>query len=206
MKRIITLFSLVLALIIISTTCALAGGAKTTNIPGDYAVIETDYCVQTVDNDGYFDRFNGYQLISTAGGSVRLINFSGVLSLWGDGAGTLVSEYFIIWNNPVDQGFPIEQGQWSCDVAWGLFSDGTIIFELKNCGWTESIGRAPGMTFSVDNNIALLARQSPDTNTLVFSGMVNDVRIESIRWTGGGGPQTRQRICTRTGTAIRMPK
>jgi hypothetical protein len=211
MKRMFILFSLFLALIIVSTTCVWAGGPSIKDLKGDYATIETRYCVQADDANGYFGpsppQPPQYQLFSTVGGNTRLAQFRGVLRLFGDGHGSWDLKALQIFNKfSVNPGpaFPIEGSVADCDMKYKVIPDGTIELTSTNCVSTDTAGGSIGTTYYTDTDHVELATLSADGNTLVFSDV--EPNVEIISWTiPNDGKTTRQRICSRTGTAIRLP-
>jgi len=205
MKRMFILFSLVPALIIASTTGVSAGWPSIKDLKGDYATIETRYCVQADDANGSFDSGPQYPLTSTVGGNTRLAQFNGVLRLFGDGHGSWDLKGLQIFNKfSVNPGpaYPVEGVVVDCDIKYKVKPDGTIELTSTNCVGTDTAGGSINTTYYTDTETVLIATISADRNTMLLSAV--EPNVEIIRWATANGMTTRERICSRTGTAIRL--
>jgi len=201
MKRMFFLFSLGLAVIILSTTYASAGSVIK-DLKGEYATIGTRSCVQA-DLNGDFGSGPWYRLLSN--GSSLIYQEAGVLTLYGDGNGLLNGTHFLINNSSVTaNAFPIMVFAVECDVKYKDLPDGTIEFRYTNCNGPITAGYFTGSIAGVYTESVSSAILSVDKNTLVGSDLAPNV--ETTWLTTGGVTTTYKRICSRTGTAIRKPR
>lgn len=204
MKRILIHFSFVLALIIVSTTCALAVGPPESSGPsvqalkGEWATIGTRSCVQA-DVGGDFGLGPQYQLLTH--GSTRVWQSAGVLSLFGDGTGSANSKFIQINNHAVEAySYPVTGFTVDCDVTYQAMPDGTIKFTFKNCEGTFTAGYLTGGLTGNYTDIVEYSRLS--AGGMVFWGL--DPIVETSFTTISGVTTTYKKICSRTGTAIRF--
>ena len=203
MKRIITLFSLVLALIIASTTCVLAkGDPSVKDLMGEWATIGMTSCVQA-DGVNKFGSDPQYQLLTP--GYTLVWQSAGVLSLFGDGTGSWIGKNVMINNGAAVEAnsYPVSWFTTDCDIAYQAQSDGTIKFAFDNCVSTFTAGQYGPETQAFNYHFtAEYARLSSDKATLVIWDL--DPMVE-LTWTTTAGVNTYyNRICSRTGTAIRF--
>ena len=206
MKRIFILFFLVLAFIIASTTCVLAAGKPILPgkpiqpITGEWTTIGTRSCVQTVaDGIGPPPQF---QLSS--GGTARVMQEVGTLSLFGDGTGLWVGNAVQINYTLIESGsYPVMGFTYECDVAYEPWYDGIIKFKFDNCVTNYTAGFLGSDSQSYNAHFrAEFARLSADGLTMVIWDLEP---IVERTWTTTGGITTNfDRICSRTKTAIKF--
>jgi len=206
MKRILTHFSFVLALIIVSTTCAFAtppvkAGPPMQTLRGEFATIGTRSCIQA-EVGGDFGSEPMFQLLSN--GSSRVTQEAGVLSLFGDGTGAWSGTAVMINYSAIAAGsYPVSGYTTDCDIAYQRMPDGTIKFAFDNCISTFTDGYYGSETQGGSTHFtAQSARLSADGITMVIWDL--DPRIENIWTTTSGVTTYYKRICSRTGTAIKF--
>jgi hypothetical protein len=222
MKRILILFSLVLALIIASTTYAAPPASAPNpfikNLAGAYAVTGTKSCVQAYTGaifyaDKLLPNVNGGY------GNTRVYKTTGILTLDGPslgnpdkGKGFISLQQLTIFNSfpiPVPNGpaYPTTIYTGTCDVEY-YGGGSSLLFIYKNCMGTENIGIQAGWASGSDVEIKENAAVSADGMTII-SWDVDD-QVEYIWATSlptSDPPNTTyhyQRKCGRTGTAIRL--
>jgi len=200
MKRLFTFFSLVLALIIVSTTCVLAAGPPIQTLKGEWATIGTRSCVQAIAG-GDFGSGPQYQLLTD--GSTRVVQEVGVLSLFGDGTGSWTGKFIMINNQSVTAyAYPVTGYITDCDVTYQAMPDGTIKFTNKNCEGTFTAGYLTGGTEGSYTDIVEYARLSADGVTMVLWDL--EPNVQTTWATISGVTTTYKKICSRTGTAIKF--
>ena len=201
MKRIFAQFSLVLALIIVSTTCVLAkGDPSVKDLMGEWATIGTHSCVQA--NVGGFGAPPNFQLLTD--GSSRVTQEAGTLSLFGDGTGSWSGKAVQInYNANTANSYPVMGYTTDCDVAYQTMQDGTIQFQFDNCISTFTAGYyGPETQGGKYHFTAEYAQLSADGVTMVIWDL--EPRLERIWVTTGDTTTDYNRICSRTGTAIKF--
>jgi len=202
MKRIFTIFSLVLALIIVSTTCAFAGEKLPSlkALEGVWATIGMRSCVQAYSLNGFG---SGPQFQLTSGGSARVMQEAGTLSLFGDGTGSWSGKAVQI-NYTLTAGgsYPVSGFTQECDVTYEPWPDGTIKFKFDNCVSVVTVGQYPDAQSGKYHYTAEFAQLSADGITMVFWDL--EPIVERIWLTISGVTTDSDRICSRTGTAIKF--
>jgi len=200
MKRIFMHFSLVLALIIASTTCVLAAGPPIQTLKGEWATIGTRSCVQA-DVGGDFGPGPQYRLLTD--GSTRVVQEAGVLSLFGNGTGSWSGKFIQInYQSVTAYSYPVTGYITDCDVTYQAMSDGTIKFTFKNCEGTFTEGYLTGSLNGGYTDVVDYARLSADGGTLLIWDL--DPNVQTTWSTTSGVTTTFKKICSRTGTAIRI--
>jgi len=203
MKRIFTLFSIVLILIIVSTTCVLAAGQRPAPIQllrGQWATIGTTSCVQT--DAGGIGASPQFQLLSS--GTTRVMQEAGTLNLFFGGTGSWVSNGVLINYTLIESGsYPVSGFTTECDVTYEPWPDGTVKFKFDNCVTSYTAGYLGSDTQSGNSHFrAEFAQISHDGFTMVFWDL--EPRVERIWATTGGITTYFDRICSRTKTAIQL--
>jgi hypothetical protein len=201
MKRMLILFSLVLALIIASTTYAAPPTNKAIkNIEGEWATSGTRSCVQA-DAGGDFGPGPQYRLLTD--GSTRVTQEAGVLRLFGDGTGSWSGKFIQINNHSVTAyAYPVTGYITDCDVTYQAMPDGTLKFTFNNCEGTFTEGYLTGSTEGGYTDVVEYARLSTDGGTLLIWDL--DPNVQTTWATTSGVTTTYKKICSRTGTAIRI--
>ena len=140
-----------------------------------------------------------------------MTQFAGGLHLFSDGTGKAYLNYFTIFNEfAVAPGpAPIGGGHTECDVSLSTGAqspghpDPMITLRYHNCLGADTFGRSIANTQTL-GSLYRQAAVAADLNTIVFWQV--DPVVEIIQWSTNTGLEHRQRMCTRTGTAVRLLK
>lgn len=207
MKRMMILFSLVLALTIASTTYALAAGKPVLPGPpippikGEWQTIGTKSCIQTsVDGIG-----PGPQFLLNTNGMPLTTQETGVLSFFGDGTGSWSGKTVQLnYNADTAGSYPVVGYTTECDIAYQELSDGAVNFQTDNCisTFTEGPLANSGATAGNSHFTAHHARLSADGITMAIWDL--EPRIEHVWAIIGSTTYYNERVCSRAGTAIRI--
>ena len=199
-------FFVVLAACCVGLGAAVAGPANDFNarLNGDYAFVQTRVCSQGAAGAAGIDQ----NLVLLSPNSTRTTALRGVMSFDGRGSGTFHSDELqlnaSITTPAVPLGPPGQQtggAESTCELTYAVDAGGRVLINLVNCTADGVSGAISGLHFTA-TDIALDGHLSTDGKTLLLSDVA--ARVSTVTTVTTGGPVVSFRVCSRSGTAVRV--
>jgi hypothetical protein len=167
---------------------------------GKYAFTQIASCVQNING---FDEIDNFRLLS--GAATFTFAQRQILNYNGDGTGSLTDgESLSITHDAVASGaFPVSHSDVTCDLSYVVNPDRSFTQTLSNCTSTFLPGNLAGTTQTV-SPFQMQGHIGPGRRTLVISDTSPNVETVFRTPPSPGLPFTRERICLRSGTAIKI--
>lgn len=168
-------------------------------LEGDYAFVQTRTCAQGAPGQAGM----GENLMLLSNVTNRVTAVRGTMRFDGQGGGDFESEELQLNMNlllaPAQQ---VGGSSTTCRLDYEVDAAGRVHIRLSDCLGTGSSGTITGLTFT-SSPVDIDAQLSGDRKTLLLSGVAPSVSTVTTH----GGPfdgLSVTRVCTRTGTAVRL--
>jgi hypothetical protein len=186
--------SLCIVVAIVAWTFGVASADSVKDSEIAYAFVQTRVCAQNT--EGFTP---GLVLLGPA--TTRTSALRGSFTLDGNGGGSYnVDELQLNHNVTTTGSRQTGRTTSTCNVSYTVDSDGTIRLLLTDCIGTGLVGAVDGLTFTSTPQ-ELLAQPSADGKTLLLSDVEPNVD-DAVTTVESGA--VAKRICSRTGTAVRL--
>ena len=169
-----------------------AQGNLNARLRGDYFFSRTRTCVQNVDGFGTnFELLGAGNSFTDAARGVRRYN--------GGGTGSIVDGHLLFVDHTATftGAFPVTENTFTCNLTYAVSPDGSFT-ENASCSGTILSGPRAGQTFST-TGIGMRGQITGGGRTLLLDD--TNGNVETI--TFSGPPSTLQRVCNRSGTAVK---
>lgn len=157
-------------------------------LKGDYAFTLVRDCIQTAAG---FAPPPALTLLSP--GTTRGASIVGMITYNGDGTGTSISTTLQVNNTAIS----VSQSQSTCDITYAVNPDNSYTEQLT-CSGTILAGPSAGQTFTITGS-SRQGQIAQGGQALLIAGIETNVETVNLSTSG-----TRQRICGRSGHAIKV--
>ena len=173
---------------------AEAQGNLNARLRGDYFFSRTRTCVQNVDGFGTnFELLGAGNSFTDAARGVRRYN--------GGGTGSMVDGHLLLVGHTgiSASSFPVTENTFTCNLTYAVSPDGSFT-ENASCSGMILSGLRAGQTFTT-TGIGMRGQITGGGRTLLLDD--TNGNVETITFSGPPTPSTFQRICNRSGTAVK---
>lgn len=170
-----------------------AQGNLNARLRGDYFFSRTRTCVQNMNGFG-----TNFQMM--AAGNTFTDAARGVRRYNGGGQGSIVDGHLLLVDHTGTSvsSFPVAENTFTCNLTYAVNPDGSFT-EIASCSGTILSGFRAGQTFTAIG-IQMRGQITAGGRTLLLDD--TSANVETITFSGGP-PFTLQRVCNRSGTAVK---
>ena len=178
---------------------ATEGDDAVPRLSGDYAFVQTRTCAQGAAGQPGM----GDNLVLLSPATNRVAASRGVMSFDGQGGGRFETEELQLNMNIVAAGAQqVGNSSTTCALSYEVDRSGQVRIVLSDCFSIGLSGSITNLTFTA-SDIHLDGRLSIDGKTLLLSDLDPSVSTVTTHFPAGG-ESVSTRVCTRTGTAVRV--